>query len=228
VGIEHVGVAADPNGFQTKLYEKSRDLVKSIRTRWTVPLDRKHIIGHYQIPNGNQIAEGSAACAAPLDDCETSPNYGGASRHTDPGYNWQWCQYMELLGGSCTCNDAYDHFNCSTDKTMAVRCHDDKVEIDHCTAGCTVKPIGQDDVCAHAPAPGTGDDGGPTTGGGGTTIPGGGGDNGAVGSGGGTAGGEPEGATPAGGCSMTGQASSAPLVWIVLAGIWTRSRRREG
>ena len=76
------------------------------------------------------------ACTDTLDACETSANYGGAANHRDPGYHWQWCQYMERLGGSCTCNDAYALWNCTTDKTEAVRCTDGKVEIDHCDAGC--------------------------------------------------------------------------------------------
>src|SRR5262249_39837694 len=117
VGIEHVGKASDPAGYSTGLYTTSRALVENIRTRWSVPLDRKHTVGHYQIPDGNAMAESSPACADTLDTCETSAVYGGADHHRDPGYNWQWCQYMEKLGGSCTCNDAWSHFNCTTDKT---------------------------------------------------------------------------------------------------------------
>jgi uncharacterized protein (TIGR03382 family) len=148
VGIEHVGYVSDP-GFQTGLYNTSESLVASIRTRWNVPLDRGHIIGHYQVPNGNNIPESSPPCGDAIDSCETNVNYGGASHHTDPGVHWQWCQYMEHLGGSCTCNDAYDHFNCTTDLTEAVRCVNGNVEIAHCDgpAGCTVQPVGVDDTC---------------------------------------------------------------------------------
>ena len=156
VGIEHVGVATDPAGYSAGLYAKSRKLVESIRTRWNVPLDRKHIVGHYQIPDGDHISESSAACADTLDNCENSANFGGASNHRDPGYNWQWCQYMEKLGGSCECNDAWPLWNCTTDHTEAVRCHNGVVEIDQCTGGCDVMPIGSDDVC-HTDA--TGSDG---------------------------------------------------------------------
>ena len=49
-------MAADPNGYSDKLYEKSTALVKSIRSRWKVPLDRDHIYGHYQVPDGNAIS----------------------------------------------------------------------------------------------------------------------------------------------------------------------------
>jgi hypothetical protein len=153
VGIEHVGFAANTAGYADGLYETSAKLVADIRTRWTVPIDRTHIIGHYQIPDGNRIAEGSAPCGATLDACETSANYGGASNHRDPGYYWMWCQYMERLGGSCTCNDAYSLWNCTTDHTEAVRCSGGQVQIDHCTAGCDSMPVGVDDVCRHATAP---------------------------------------------------------------------------
>ena len=54
VGIEHVGTAADPAGYSDGLYEKSAALVKSIRTRWNVPLDRTHIYGHYQVAERQQ------------------------------------------------------------------------------------------------------------------------------------------------------------------------------
>jgi N-acetyl-anhydromuramyl-L-alanine amidase AmpD len=150
IGIEHVGVASDPAGYSDGLYDTSRDLVKSIRTRWNVPLDRTHIIGHYQVPDGSVIAEDSAPCTDTLDNCENSANYGGANNHRDPGYYWQWCQYMEHLGGSCTCNDAWDHWNCTTDLKEAVRCTNGQVEISQCDLGCTVEPIGTDDVCAQS------------------------------------------------------------------------------
>jgi uncharacterized protein (TIGR03382 family) len=149
IGIEHVGFAAAPTGYSKALYTKSADLVKNIRTRWTVPLDRRHIVGHYQIPDGSKISESSPACALGLDACETSANYGGASNHRDPGYNWQWCQYMETLGGTCECNDAWDNWNCTTDRTEAWRCNNGTLESQHCTgpAGCAVMPIGTPDVC---------------------------------------------------------------------------------
>jgi MYXO-CTERM domain-containing protein len=162
VGIEHVGVASDPAGYSDGLYEASRALVTNIRTRWSVPLDRTHIIGHYQVPNGTNIAESSPPCTDTLDACETSANYGGASNHRDPGYYWQWCQYMEHLGGSCTCNDAWPLWNCTTDLKEAVRCNGGTVEIEQCTGGCMVMPVGTPDNCVTSPA--TTPDASPTTG----------------------------------------------------------------
>ena len=153
IGIEHVGTAANPAGYAPALYAKSRALVKSIRTRWTVPLDRKHIIGHYQVPDGAAEAESSPPCTGTLDACETSASYGGAANHRDPGYNWQWCQYMQALGGACTCNDAWPDWNCTTDHTEAVRCVNGQVEIETCANGCDVMPVGTPDVCHTATPP---------------------------------------------------------------------------
>ncbi|HEV7558131.1 MAG TPA: N-acetylmuramoyl-L-alanine amidase, partial [Kofleriaceae bacterium] len=147
IGIEHVGQTSDPNGYSDALYAKSEKLVKNIRTRWNVPLDREHIIGHYQVPNEHLITNTSKPCSDPLDSCEHDDNFGGVDNHRDPGEYWQWCQYMQALGGSCTCNDAWSHWNCTTDKTEAVRCVSGTVEIATCSEGCQVMPIGTDDVC---------------------------------------------------------------------------------
>jgi N-acetyl-anhydromuramyl-L-alanine amidase AmpD len=213
IGIEHVGVAADPAGYSSALYAKSIELVQDIRTRWSVPLDRTHIIGHYQIPDGSVISESSGPCDDTLDACENSARFGGASNHRDPGYNWQWCQYMEKLGGSCTCNDAWENFNCTTDKTEAVRCRDGVVEIQNCTGGCEVMPIGTEDVC-HI-------DGGPGPDAG---VPGGG-----DGSGSGSNPDDPTG-DQSGGCSIgsgsgSGSASGAACLLAALA-VFARRRRR--
>jgi MYXO-CTERM domain-containing protein len=162
IGIEHVGVADDPDGYSKGLYDKSRALVASIRSRWSIPLDRKHIVGHYQIPDGTVISESSGPCGDTLENCEDSADFGGANNHRDPGFNWQWCQYMEKLGGSCACNDAWPLWNCTTDHTEAVRCHNGVVEIDQCTGGCDVKAIGTDDVC-HTDATGSDSDSGSDT-----------------------------------------------------------------
>ena len=166
IGIEHVGTAANPAGYSTGLYETSRRLVTNIRTRWTVPLDRTHIIGHYQVPDGTVVAESSSPCTALLDTCETSASFGGANNHRDPGYHWEWCQYMQALGGACTCNDAWPDWNCTTDHTEAVRCTNGQVEIEACPNGCDVMPTGTPDVCHTAdplpPDAGVDDDAGAT------------------------------------------------------------------
>ena len=147
IGIEHVGYAADAAGYSDGLYAKSAALVTNIRTRHAVPVDRTHIIGHYQVPDGTVISEGAAPCSLLLASCETSSSYGGAANHRDPGPQWQWCTYMKSLGGSCTCNDAHAHFNCATDKKQAVRCDNGVIEIRTCAATCVAQASGEDDLC---------------------------------------------------------------------------------
>jgi N-acetyl-anhydromuramyl-L-alanine amidase AmpD len=204
VGIEHVGTASNPNGYSDALYAKSEALVKSIRTRWKVPLDRTHIIGHYQIPDGNVEAESSAPCADKLDACETSGTFGGADNHRDPGENWMWCTYMKALGGSCDCNDAWPLWNCTTDRKQAVRCTNGNVEIESCTAGCVTKPVGQDDACRMTTPSGSGNgnDGGGSSGSDGGVSSG----DGSGANGGGTSGGASGGAS-GGGANGNGGAS---------------------
>jgi N-acetyl-anhydromuramyl-L-alanine amidase AmpD len=229
VGIEHVGVASDPAGYADGLYNTSVKLVKSIRTRWTVPLDRTHIVGHYQVPNGNNIAESSPPCTAALSTCETSPNYGGANRHTDPGVYWQWCQYMQLLGGSCTCNDTYPLWNCTSDHKLAVRCTNGMVEIDQCYP-CETQPNGVDDICH--PKAGSGDGGSPASDGGSAGTDGGvarGDAGGAADASAGGAGDAAGGVSAEGGCQIGG--GSSPGMWAILLGLaaflLARGLRRE-
>jgi N-acetyl-anhydromuramyl-L-alanine amidase AmpD len=238
VGIEHVGMAADPNGYSDGLYAKSTALVQSIRTRWKVPVDRTHIIGHYQIPDGNTMPESSPSCSDTLANCESSPDYGGADNHRDPGFYWMWCTYMAGLGGSCDCNDAYSLWNCTTDHKAAVRCVKGKVEIESCDQGCVSKPDGVDDVCQMSMS--SGSDGG-TSGGsssdggssGGGSSDGGTSDSGsgdATGSGdGGPRGGQPTaGHGHASGCAVAGNGGGGVwLVLITLAIAGARSLRRR-
>jgi N-acetyl-anhydromuramyl-L-alanine amidase AmpD len=226
VGIEHVGVASDASGYSDGLYARSRELVQSIRSRWDVPLDRTHIVGHYQIPNGNKIAESSAPCTDTLDACENSANYGGAANHRDPGYYWQWCQYMEGLGGSCTCNDAWSLWNCTTDGAEAVRCNNGQVEIEQCTGGCDVMAIGTDDVCHVAP-----DGGGDGSGSGsGSGSGGGGGPGGGPGGGDGT---DPGGSGAGGpgdvvaGCAAAGGGQAGGALLLIGASLIAIRRRRR-
>ena len=220
IGIEHVGYASDPNGYSDGLYATSQRLVKDIRTRWNVPLDRTHIIGHYQIPDGNKIAESSAPCTDTLQNCENSANYGGADNHRDPGFNWQWCQYMQALGGSCTCNDAWPLWNCTTDKTEAVRCVNGQVQIENCTGGCDVMPIGTDDVChtdgGMGGGSGTGSGSGSNTGSntGGTTDPGAGG-----------TGSDAPSPSKHGGCDAGGGDGGGALVLVLALGAVLRRRQ---
>ena len=77
IGIEHEGYAYTPATFTTAEYQASAHLIASICMRWGVPLDRQHVIGHYQVPDPNNPGL-----------------FGGTDHHTDPGPYWNWSYYM--------------------------------------------------------------------------------------------------------------------------------------
>ncbi|MFI6943237.1 N-acetylmuramoyl-L-alanine amidase [Streptomyces sp. NPDC050418] len=70
VGIEHEGFVDRPASFTKVMYEASARLAADICARYDIPIDRKHIVGHNEVP--------------------------GAT-HTDPGPHWDWDRYMELV-----------------------------------------------------------------------------------------------------------------------------------
>lgn len=86
IGIEHEGYVSDPGKWYTDaMMERSAALTRDIADRNGVPLDRAHIIGHFEVPG----------CS--------NPGGGGTSCHTDPGSGWDWDRYMDLVkNGSST------------------------------------------------------------------------------------------------------------------------------
>ena len=79
IGIEHEGYATGTNWYTPAMYDASARLSASICSRWGVPMDRAHVIGHYEVPDPNNPGL-----------------FGGAGHHTDPGTNWNWPYYMNL------------------------------------------------------------------------------------------------------------------------------------
>ena len=79
IGIEHEGFAYTPGLYTSAEYYASAHLVASICSRFGVPMDRKHVIGHYQVP-----------------DPDHPGLFGGSDHHTDPGPYWNWTGYMAL------------------------------------------------------------------------------------------------------------------------------------
>ncbi|MFF7384122.1 N-acetylmuramoyl-L-alanine amidase [Streptomyces griseoluteus] len=73
IGIEHEGYVDNPSWFTDAMYRSSAALTASICARYGIPKDRAHIVGHSEVP-GND--------------------------HTDPGPNWNWTYYMQLVGSS--------------------------------------------------------------------------------------------------------------------------------
>jgi N-acetyl-anhydromuramyl-L-alanine amidase AmpD len=80
VGIEHAGVTNSPEGFTRAQYRASARLVAWIARASGIPIDRRHIIGHDEVPD-------------PDDPLAT----GGADHHQDPGPYWNWALYMKLV-----------------------------------------------------------------------------------------------------------------------------------
>ncbi|MGQ5259810.1 N-acetylmuramoyl-L-alanine amidase [Micromonospora sp. ZYX-F-536] len=72
IGIEHEGYVDNPAWFTDAMYRASAALTRSLTTRYGIPRDRAHIIGHVEVP--------------------------GAT-HTDPGPNWNWTYYLQLVNG---------------------------------------------------------------------------------------------------------------------------------
>jgi hypothetical protein len=78
VGIEHEGYI-DQTDFSEALYRSSAELCAAICVRRGIPIDRKHVIGHDEVPG-----------------CSTGRG-GGSGCHTDPGRKWDWEKYMRYV-----------------------------------------------------------------------------------------------------------------------------------
>uniref|UniRef100_UPI003EB9C50B N-acetylmuramoyl-L-alanine amidase n=1 Tax=Streptomyces tabacisoli TaxID=3156398 RepID=UPI003EB9C50B len=70
IGIEHEGFVDRPEDFTAAMYASSAKLTAGICRRYGIPVDRKHIIGHVEVPGTD---------------------------HTDPGLHWDWDRYMRLV-----------------------------------------------------------------------------------------------------------------------------------
>ena len=80
IGIENVGYTDDPTGFTNAEYRSAARLAAVVARRALMPIDRQHIIGHYQVPDPNDPTQG-----------------GGIDKHTDPGRYWRWGYFMNLV-----------------------------------------------------------------------------------------------------------------------------------
>lgn len=73
IGIEHAGYASQ-DSFPTSQLQKSAQLVCDLTKRQGIPRDSLHIVGHGQMQPANR---------------------------TDPGPNWPWHRYIEMIRGYC-------------------------------------------------------------------------------------------------------------------------------
>lgn len=81
IGIEHEGYIYNPSWFTDTMYKSSAALVSYLCDKYGIPKDRKHIIGHDEVPG---CPDGGG---------------GGASCHKDPGPYWDWDYFMSLITG---------------------------------------------------------------------------------------------------------------------------------
>lgn len=72
IGIEHEGFVSDSSWFTDAMYRSSAALTRSVTSKYGIPRDRSHIIGHIEVPSAT---------------------------HTDPGPYWNWTYYMQLVNG---------------------------------------------------------------------------------------------------------------------------------
>jgi len=80
IGIEHEAFVHDCSSYTSAMYRSSARLVAHLAVKYGIPIDRSHIIGHYQVPDPYHLGE-----------------FGGFAHHIDPGPCWNWAKYMGLV-----------------------------------------------------------------------------------------------------------------------------------
>jgi hypothetical protein len=80
LGIEHEGYTNVAATVTDTEYRASARLVAQILRRYRIPLDRRRVIGHNQVPDPNHPGQ-----------------RGGFSHHTDPGPYWNWSRYVAYV-----------------------------------------------------------------------------------------------------------------------------------
>jgi N-acetyl-anhydromuramyl-L-alanine amidase AmpD len=99
IGIEHEGFAHKKKGggyYTPTLYAASASLTCAIAHRYNIPVDRKHIFGHLNVPSN---LASHTLCS---DARGIAGQCGGVSHHTDPGKYWDWKLYMNLVATCVT------------------------------------------------------------------------------------------------------------------------------
>lgn len=80
VGVEHEGFVSRCSGFTEPMYRSSARLAAFLAMRYGIPVDRRHVIGHSDVPDPRRPRSG-----------------GGADGHADPGRCWRWPHYLRLV-----------------------------------------------------------------------------------------------------------------------------------
>ncbi len=74
IGIEHAGFVDDGHPPSESMLAASAKVTAIMCRKFGIPMDRQHIIGHVEVPHDP---------AKPF--------------HTDPGHEWPWSRYMDLV-----------------------------------------------------------------------------------------------------------------------------------
>jgi hypothetical protein len=80
IGVEDEGIVEVPGTFTDAEYRASASVVAGLLHRYGIPADRRHVIGHNQVP-----------------DPYHPGLYGGYDHHSDPGPSWNWTLYMSYV-----------------------------------------------------------------------------------------------------------------------------------
>ena len=80
IGIEHEGYVDLDGVFTDAEYRTSAQIVAGLLRRYGLPADRRHLIGHNEVP-----------------DPYHRGRFGGRSHHTDPGPFWDWQRYVSYV-----------------------------------------------------------------------------------------------------------------------------------
>jgi hypothetical protein len=80
IGVEHEGYTNVDGTFTDAEYRASAQLVAGVLRRYHLPADRRHLIGHNEVP-----------------DPFHRGRFGGWAHHTDPGRFWDWPRYLAYV-----------------------------------------------------------------------------------------------------------------------------------
>jgi N-acetyl-anhydromuramyl-L-alanine amidase AmpD len=80
ISIEHEGYVDDTSYFTEVMYRSSAKLTAYLAHKYGIPVDRRHIIGHDEVPHPRKAGR-----------------YGGINSHRDPGPLFDWEKYMNYV-----------------------------------------------------------------------------------------------------------------------------------
>lgn len=77
IGIENEGYTGVDSTFTDAEYRASAELSATVLRRYLLPIDRRHLIGHAEVPDPSHPGL-----------------FGGYAHHTDPGRYWDWRRFL--------------------------------------------------------------------------------------------------------------------------------------